>query len=168
MQNPFVGKILDNVRAVPDNLELVDSPDTSTNVQDGKWKVKKHPRSGSIITDARLRIKLTTPGSEAILNDVYALGDCGVIEGTHYPATAQVAAQKAKWLSKHFNRGDIDTKQFTYKDLGTMAYIGDWNALFQGGKGGRLQGFLAWVMWRGAYVTMTLSWRNKILVPVYW
>jgi NADH dehydrogenase FAD-containing subunit len=29
-------------------------------------------------------------------------------------------------------------------------------------------GKMAWLLWRSAYFTMTLSWRNKILVPVYW
>lgn len=28
--------------------------------------------------------------------------------------------------------------------------------------------FAAWVMWRSYYVTQTLGWRNKLLVPMYW
>jgi NADH dehydrogenase FAD-containing subunit len=179
MQNPFVAHALSNVRAAPSNLILdshSSSPSTPT-----QWKVQKHAKSGSIITDDRLRVKLIPQDSQdssspdasssitAIHPDVFALGDCGIIESTTYPATAQVASQKADWLAKRLNANALETGSgFTYKDLGTLAYIGNWDALFQGGKGGRLQGYLAWIIWRGAYITKTVSWRNKILVPVYW
>jgi NADH dehydrogenase FAD-containing subunit len=177
MQNPFVAHALDNVRSAPSNLILGSSSTSPTQL----WKVQKDARSGSIITDDRLRVKLvpqdssSSPSSDtasppitAIHPDVFALGDCGIIESTTYPATAQVASQKADWLAKRLNQGDIESSSFTYKDLGTLAYIGNWDALFQGGKGGRLQGYLAWIIWRGAYVTKTVSWRNKLLVPIYW
>ncbi|OAL45042.1 FAD/NAD(P)-binding domain-containing protein [Pyrenochaeta sp. DS3sAY3a] len=175
MQNPFVAQALDHVREAPDSLKLLDSPSKAIISNDTKWKVKKDPRSGSIITDDRLRVKLVPSSSseankdlEAMHPDVFALGDCGIIEGTAYPATAQVASQKALWLAKRLNKSDIDKAGFKFKDLGTLAYIGNWNALFQGGKGGRMQGYLAWIIWRGAYLTRTVSWRNKLLVPVYW
>ncbi|KAF2028773.1 nucleotide-binding domain-containing protein [Setomelanomma holmii] len=180
MQNPFVFQALDHVREAPSNLALPSTSSSSQNHQPTQWKVKKDAKSGSIITDDRLRIKLvpqddaassdTSNHTEnaAIHPDVFALGDCGMIEGTTYPATAQVASQKADWLVKRLNKGDFDKAGFTYKNLGTLAYIGNWNALFQGGSGGRLQGYLAWIIWRGAYLTRTVSWRNKILVPVYW
>lgn len=177
MQNPFVAQSLDDVRQAPDNLQLLDSNQALQHLKGVKWKVKKHPRSGSIITDTRLRVKLEpstttagpqSTGPEAVNPDVFALGDCGVIQDTSYPATAQVASQKALWLTKRLNKGDVDKTAFTYRNLGTLAYIGNWDALFQGGGGGRLQGYLAWIIWRGAYLTKTVSWRNKILVPVYW
>ncbi|KAF1848303.1 FAD/NAD(P)-binding domain-containing protein [Cucurbitaria berberidis CBS 394.84] len=186
MQNPFVAQALDHVREAPDSLQLLpqsSSPSSSNNSttlsKDIQWKVKRDAKSGSIITDDRLRVKLipsTTSDSasidsdlEAMHPDVFALGDCGIIQGTSYPATAQVASQKALWLAKRLNKTDIDKKPgFTFKDLGTLAYIGNWNALFQGGKGGSMQGYLAWIIWRGAYLTRTVSWRNKILVPIYW
>jgi NADH dehydrogenase FAD-containing subunit len=170
MQNPFVAHALSNVRSAPSNL-ILNSPTPSAPTQ---WKVQKDAKSGSIITDAALRIKLVPQDSKdadnvtAIHPDVFALGDCGIIQSTTYPATAQVASQKAAWLAKHLNANTISSSTFTYKDLGTLAYIGNWDALFQGGKGGRLQGYLAWIIWRGAYITKTVSWRNKILVPVYW
>jgi NADH dehydrogenase len=51
-----------------------------------------------------------------------------------------------------------------------MAYIGDWKAIMQsGGNGGKeIKGWLAWVTWRAAYLNMSVSWRNKCLIPVYW
>jgi hypothetical protein len=177
MQNPFVDQALSSVREAPSNLELLNSSPKSIVPEKVEWIVKKDPKSGSIITDDRLRIKLVPsdtlgqkPSTEAIHPDVFALGDCGIIESTSYPATAQVASQKAFWLAKHLNEGSPSTQHFTYRDLGTLAYIGNWNALFQGGGkwGGRLQGYVAWIIWRGAYITRTVSWRNKVLVPVYW
>lgn len=26
---------------------------------------------------------------------------------------------------------------------------------------------MAWVLWRGAYLTKSMSWKNKMLIPVY-
>ena len=193
MQNPFVDHALSSVREAPTDLYLpssssTSSPQSTTPGKEVKWIVKKDSKSGSIITDDHLRVKLipSTPGSteegaqevaqEATHPSVFALGDCGIIESTTYPATAQVASQKAFWLAKRLNDGSLSappspsSKGFTYRDLGTLAYIGNWNALFQGGGkwGGRLQGYVAWIIWRGAYLTRTVSWRNKVLVPVYW
>lgn len=127
-------------------------------------KVKRAPKSGGILTDDRLQAKRE---DESIVKDVFALGDCAILEGTSYPATAQVASQKATWLAKRFNRGDLGKSGFTYKDLGVMAYLGNWNAILQS-QGGDISGRIAWFIWRGAYLTKSVSWRNKILIPVYW
>lgn len=75
-----------------------------------------------MVTDDFLRVQLEAadPHQErpkAILRDVYALGDCAVIDGTSYPATAQVAAQKATWLAKKLNKGDINTRGFSFVSL---------------------------------------------------
>lgn len=48
-----------------------------------------------------------------------------------------------------------------------MAYLGNWNAILQS-QGGDISGRLAWFIWRGAYLTKSVSWRNKILIPIYW
>lgn len=127
-------------------------------------KVKKDNRSGGIVTNARLQVQ---DPNGAVVPNVYALGDCAVLEGSSYPATAQVASQKAGWLSKRLNKGDIEAKGFTYKDLGVMAYVGNWNAILQS-QGGDISGRLAWFIWRGAYLAKSVSWRNRVLIPVYW
>jgi NADH dehydrogenase len=101
------------------------------------------------------------------MENVHALGDCAVLEGTAYPATAQVANQKAGWLAKRLNKGDLDSQGFTYKNLGVMAYVGNWNAIMQT-DGGDVSGRVAWFIWRGAYLAKSVSWRNRILIPVYW
>ncbi len=127
-------------------------------------KVKRHEKSGGIMTNGRLQAQNPAGG---VVPDVFALGDCAVLEGTSYPATAQVASQKAGWLAKRFNKGDLEQKHFTYRDLGVMAYIGNWNAILQS-QGGDISGRVAWFIWRGAYLAKSVSWRNRILIPVYW
>ena len=128
-------------------------------------KVKRDPKSHGILTNARLQAK---DPQDQVIPDVYALGDCAILEGSSYPATAQVASQKAGWLAKRLNRGDLErTAGFTYKDMGVMAYIGNWNAIMQS-QGGDMSGRVAWLIWRGAYLAKSVSWRNRILIPIYW
>jgi hypothetical protein len=79
MQNPFVAHALDNVREAPTDLIYA-----SAQAVPKKWKLKKDPKSGSLITDDRLRVKMVpqegSSNEEAIHPDVFALGDCGLIE----------------------------------------------------------------------------------------
>lgn len=173
MQNPFVAKALGSVYELPSSFKRLEAGEGKGNPDNLLWKIKKDQKTGSVITDSRLRVKLVGEKDgdqkpEAILKDVFALGDCAIVEGTSYPATAQVASQKAYWLSKRLNKGDIEKAGFTWKNMGVMAYIGNWKALFQGGEGGNISGRLAWLIWRGAYLTKSVSWRNKILIPTYW
>ncbi|KAF2650944.1 nucleotide-binding domain-containing protein [Lophiostoma macrostomum CBS 122681] len=173
MQNPFVAQAMGDVPELPDSdLKSLEIDQGSRSYP---WSIKKDAKTGSVITDDRLRVKVVPKGDqehpEAVLDDVYALGDCAIIEGTAYPATAQVASQKADWIGKRLNKNDLDKAAFSYKNLGVMAYIGNWNGVFQGGdKGplGNISGRAAWVIWRGAYLTKSVSLRNKILIPTYW
>ncbi|KAF2197065.1 external NADH-ubiquinone oxidoreductase 2 mitochondrial precursor [Delitschia confertaspora ATCC 74209] len=172
MQNPFVRQSLNKVEGLNETC-AVPLTGASEQLESSAWSVKKHPKTGSIITDDCLRVKLETEGDgkdnpEAFLKDVFALGDCGMIEGTAYPATAQVANQKADWLVKRLNKGDFDKSGFQFQNMGVLAYLGDWNALFQGNKGTNISGRVAWLIWRSAYLTKSISLRNKLLVPVYW
>ena len=173
MMNPFVENALGRVQPLPNReVQLQGKEDGRTS--NDAWLVKKHPKTGAVVTNGQLRVILEPQGqgegggSRAILEDVYALGDCGSIENTTYPATAQVANQKAVWLAKRLNRGDIEGQSFTWKNMGVMAYIGNWRAVMQTGGGGNISGRAAWLIWRGAYLTKAVSWRNKVLIPVYW
>ena len=174
MNNPFVAKALRQVSELPkDSIKLLESGSGNEASKPVQWEILKNARTGSVLTDDRLRVRLEAEGeagnkSQAILKEVYALGDCAILEGTNYPATAQVASQKAVWLAKRLNKGDIEKAGFTYKNLGVMAYIGNWNAVVQGGSGGNISGRAAWILWRGAYLTKSVSIRNKILIPIYW
>ncbi|KAK5000944.1 hypothetical protein LTR66_000290 [Elasticomyces elasticus] len=171
MTNPFVEKALGGTIAHSQSGILFGA-ETDTQTAE-EWHVKRDPKSGAIITDDRLRIRLApadddnSKDGKAALENVFALGDCAVMENSMYPATAQVASQKATWLAKRLNKGDLDTNGFSYRDLGVMAYVGNWNAIMQSG-GGNISGRVAWLVWRGAYLAKSVSWRNRILIPIYW
>ncbi|KAJ7177882.1 NDE1, mitochondrial external NADH dehydrogenase [Mycena filopes] len=113
---------------------------------------KKDQKTNSVLTNEHLNL---THADGTVNPDVWGIGDCAQVEGAILPATAQVANQKAQYL-------------------GSLAYIGDWKAIYDnsGGKDDKIiskeSGRVAWLLWRSAYFTMTLSWRNKILVPMYW
>ncbi|KAG7095627.1 hypothetical protein E1B28_006351 [Marasmius oreades] len=134
--------------------------------------LKKTPRSVS--TNEYLNV-IKDDGSPD--PDVWAIGDAASIEGDPMPATAQVANQKAAYLVKKLNKVVRDkeyTQPFKFNNRGSLAYIGNWKAVYDRSavdKDGPLSketGRTAWLIWRSAYFTMTLSARNKILVPFYW
>jgi NADH dehydrogenase FAD-containing subunit len=166
--NPFVSESLGRTdfKLPPSNVRTAKNTDALDH-----WTVKKDSKTGAIITNERLQIILEASngakGNTATLKEVYALGDCGSIQGTGFPATAQVAAQKAEWLGKHLNKGDADKSLFQWNNMGIMAYIGNSKAVLQG-KGANVSGRLAWMVWRGAYLTKTVSFRNKLLIPMFW
>ncbi|KAJ7789915.1 NDE1, mitochondrial external NADH dehydrogenase [Mycena olivaceomarginata] len=134
---------------------------------------KKDAKTKSVLTDEHLNL-IKTDGT--VHPDVWGIGDCAQIEDAILPATAQVANQKAQYLVKKLNKLAQDKhfpKPFKFENQGSLAYIGDWKAIYDNsGKEDKIiskeSGRVAWLLWRSAYFTMTLSWRNKILVPMYW
>ncbi|CAE7195719.1 unnamed protein product [Rhizoctonia solani] len=153
---------------------LVWATGLATNPFVAKMKgIEKEPgHQARILTDAKLRVLKEGGG---IVNDVYALGkfhcysDCAIVkDGPILPTTAQVASQKAKYLVKHLNQKDPSTTpDFSFKNFGALAYVGGWRAIMQG-ESQNVKGWAAWVIWRGAYLTKSVSWRNKILIPTLW
>ena len=69
-------------------------------------------------------------------------------------------------------RGRAHTEPFVFHNMGSLAYLGDWQAVYDRTQAETVKtkeaGRLAWLLWRSAYFTRTLSIRNKILVPMYW
>lgn len=190
MNNPFVKKALSNVTKFPkESAKMLEEGDTTSK----QWQIKRSPKTGGMIVDNHFRVQLETEGGEgpkgrAVMQDVLALGDCTMLDNVNppLPATAQVANQEAlfvaKQLNKHFDRSSSrfnadsfdQDKGFDFHNRGVMTFLGGSKAILQGpeterkGAGQKLKGFLAYLIWRGAYLTMTLSWRNKILIPVQW
>ncbi|KAF9317357.1 hypothetical protein BG003_000878 [Podila horticola] len=131
-------------------------------------------RSKRIMTDPYLRV-LDTEGN--IIPNVYALGDCATIKDHELPQTAQVANQQAIYLRKALNKlakypersfTDV-TAPFSFKNLGSMAYIGNWEAVVDmTNENAKESGKLAWIFWRSSYLTMSVSIRNKMIIPMYW
>lgn len=124
------------------------------------------------------------------VQDVFAIGDCsGFLESTGktvLPALAQVAERQGKYLSILLNRigkaggGHADSAKdielgdpFVYKHLGSMATLGSYKALVdlrqsKEAKGIALGGFISWFVWRSAYLTRVVSWRNRFYVAINW
>ena len=148
MMNPFVKKALSHPWSLsPDTVEGPFGNPFAASVRDRPWTVKTHHRNGAIMTDNTFRVKLMRPrtdgrdgNEEAIVKDVFAIGDVAAIEGVPLPATAQVANQKAAWLAKHLNKGDLQAEAFTYKNMGIMAYLGNFKAILQGDKNVKIKG----------------------------
>ncbi|KAJ6634797.1 putative NADH dehydrogenase [Pseudolycoriella hygida] len=129
-----------------------------------------------ILTDKYLRV-LTPEGTP--MPNVYALGDCATIKDHQLPQTAQVANQQAIYLRKALNklakRPELNftdvTEPFVFKNFGAMAYIGNWEAVVDMtniNEKAKKSGTFAWIFWRSSYLTMSVSIRNKMLIPMYW
>lgn len=101
--------------------------------------------------------------------NVYAVGDCGVIEDGELPATSQVAQQEGRYLAKALTRRARNryVEAFTYRHLGMLAYVGGNKALadLRNFKG---RGWATWLFWRSTYLTKIVSVKNKVLVLFDW
>jgi NADH dehydrogenase len=181
MMNPFVQKALSSVHSYPSSA----SPSCPVlNPGSLDWELSRDIKTGGLVVDERFRVKLvSSPNNaqefsstgakhikkiDATIDDVFAIGDVSVFSPGRLPATAQVANQQAKWLAKRLNAGDLEVQAFTFRNLGIMTYIGNMNAIMQTGSDRELKGRTAWLLWRGVYMTQAISWRNKIMIPIYW
>ncbi|XP_051143599.1 internal alternative NAD(P)H-ubiquinone oxidoreductase A1, mitochondrial-like [Andrographis paniculata] len=124
------------------------------------------------------------------VQDVFAIGDCsGFLESTGrpvLPALAQVAERQGKYLAQLLNHvgkaggghanaaKDADFgNPFVYRHLGSMATLGRYKALVdlrqsKEAKGLSMAGFVSWFIWRSAYLTRVISWRNRFYVAINW
>ncbi|MEW6510450.1 MAG: FAD-dependent oxidoreductase [Bacteroidota bacterium] len=113
------------------------------------------------VTDSYFRVK----GFE----NIYALGDCSIVERMTLPATSQVAQQQGKYLARALTQR-IRAKTvtpFRYRHLGMLAYIGSDRALadLERIKG---RGWATWLFWRSAYLSRIVSLKNKTMVVFDW
>ena len=144
---------------------------------------------GRLVVDPWLRVK----GS----NNIWALGDCSVVDGSPFPATAQVASQQGSFLGRIFSRNyDLSSevpkvvgpktglaqtlasghqaefaKAFQFLNLGILAYLGDSKALAQIGADKNVikgTGAAGFALWRSVYLSKQVSWRNRVLVALDW
>lgn len=194
--NPFVLKQLGKTFHFPKSSAEITKHSSSPHRDGGpqnEWIIEKNPKTGTIVVDNHLRVQIHStkpsldhsnnktdngnssstadPLSYAIMRDVFAIGDAASLASTTLPVTAQTANQQAIYLGKQLNSGTITdtTEPFSFKNMGIMAYIGRQRGLLQTGNDrGNIKGTAAWVIWRGAYMTMSVSWRNRVLIPTIW
>ncbi|KAK4123814.1 FAD/NAD(P)-binding domain-containing protein [Parathielavia appendiculata] len=171
MANPLIAELAAKQLASP-------GPNPPSNASSTTRHLLRDSRTGGIMTDPHLRALTSTAPTEAssepkrsILEDVYVIGDCAVMENEpSLPKTAQVASQQATHLARRLNAGGAEavaSRAFRFRNWGTLTYLGNWKAIHQS-EVDALRGWVAWVVWRGAYLTKSMSVRNKILVPIYW
>ncbi|KAI0476980.1 FAD/NAD(P)-binding domain-containing protein [Xylaria cf. heliscus] len=190
MQNPLIQKLGSKVEEEEEQQQQQQqrlAADGESSISGGQQPVQLNmdAKTGGIVTDAYLRVTTVAPGKPgeqqqqqqqqgqqgvSVLPDVYCIGDCAVVDGERYPATAQVASQQATYLAKRLNKGDDPipgTRPFRFRNWGVMTYLGRWRAIHQS-SADELTGRAAWFLWRTAYLTKSMTVRNKIMVPVYW
>lgn len=177
----FITQSLGTVDFPTDSIHSIEGSEAvPANAERESWQFKKAPRKGPLLVDGHLRVQLQNEaGQTAVLRDVFALGDNAMPETGAPPATAQAAFQEAKWLAAHLNKNDLDqTPSFSFRNMGTMAYIGNERALMQiphedAGHTRKylpdgIKGRTASLVWKAAYITMSISWRNKFRVAFRW
>jgi NADH:ubiquinone reductase (non-electrogenic) len=125
-------------------------------------------KRGKLPVDNYFRVgKRGITGTDEYYDNIFALGDCSHFVSGELPVTAQVAQKEGLFLAICFNKKFKNTKPFTFKNLGMLAYIGSHKALadlpqYKG------TGFTTFVFWRSAYLTKLVSLKNKILVLFDW
>lgn len=122
----------------------------------------KPGRGGRFTTDEYCRVEG--------LEDIFAIGDIGLMTTEKYPRglpqLAQVAIQQGKYLAKCLDKDSWD-KPFSYIDKGSMATIGR-NRAAADIHGIHLSGFAAWLAWMFIHLISLLGMRNRISVLVSW
>lgn len=119
--------------------------------------------------------RLITNGINAVkgLDEVYAIGDLAYMETKDFerghPQVAQVAIQQADRLAQNLlaRSKNKPTKDFEYKDYGSMATIGRSKAVvdlpFY-----HFKGFFAWLFWLFVHLMNILGVKNKFFIFVDW
>jgi NADH dehydrogenase len=104
---------------------------------------------------------------------IFALGDIAYMVTPKYlrahPQLANVAINQAKLLAKNLKNIELGkpTKEFEYKDLGSMATVGTNKALVDF-PGLHFRGYVAWLIWMFLHLMLILSVRNKLIIFINW
>jgi len=107
-------------------------------------------------------------------NEIYALGDCAIMEYsdneiTGHPQVAQPAIQQGSLLAKNLKKMQTgkELKPFRYIDKGSLATIGR-NRAVADLNIGSFSGFFAWVLWLFVHLMSLVGKKNKLFVFQNW
>ena len=128
-------------------------------------------RRGAVIVDSHLAV----PGHPS----VWALGDCANITdatGRPCPPTAQFALREARQAAYNIHASVIGrpAKPFRFRSLGSLCVVGHQTACaelkvpFRRKTTVRFSGLIAWLMWRGVYLSKLPGVERKVRVLVDW
>ena len=93
------------------------------------------------------------------------------------PPLAQVAQQQGKYVAGVINSGSRDCGSFSFFNVGSLASLGNFDAVLDASKIGdpedesnlgTLSGVIAFLVWRFAYFGKQVSYVNKLLIPMHW
>lgn len=124
-----------------------------------------HDKRGAVVVDSTLAV----PGQSGL----WAIGDCAAITdaktGQPCPPTAQFALREAYTLAHNIYAGvrGRALKAFHFNAIGVLCVVGHHTACAEI-KGIRFSGLLAWLMWRGIYLSKLPSLERKVRVVVDW
>lgn len=129
-------------------------------------------RRGAVVTDGHLAVNGVP--------NLWAVGDCASIPnaetGQSSPPTAQFALREAYTLAHNIRaavRGET-MKTFRFSPLGVLAVVGHHTACAElavpgmKGKFLRFSGLLAWLMWRGIYLSKLPGLERQVRVLSDW
>ena len=106
-------------------------------------------------------------------DNIYAIGDIAYMETPRYPnghpQVANVAINQGKNLAKNLVSmlSNKPTKEYEYKDLGSMATIGR-NMAVVDLPFISFKGYFAWYVWMFLHLMLILSVRNKLIIFINW
>jgi NADH dehydrogenase len=119
------------------------------------------------------RIVVGSDLSVAERSGLWALGDCAAVpnalDGELSPPTAQFAVRQARHLADNLlaSLAGQQTRAFSYRCRGMMASIGHLKGVAVVG-GVPLTGWLAWLVWRGYYLSQMPSFGRKLRIFWEW
>ncbi len=122
-------------------------------------------KRGAVVVESTLAV----PGHPGL----WAVGDCAAITngktGQPCPPTAQFALREAYTLARniHASLHGRPLKPFHFNAIGVLCVVGHHTACAEI-KGFRFSGLLAWLMWRGIYLSKLPSVERKVRVLVDW
>ena len=109
---------------------------------------------------------------------IYALGDtalCRDAAGEPLPGLAQVAQQQGTHLGRALRAaltgpaaGTSPLPPFVFRNRGNAAIVGRHAAIFDFGRGRRLRGFPAWLLWAAVHVVLLVDFAQRARVCLQW
>ena len=137
-------------------------------------------KSIGLDTDKRGAVVVDNTMAVTGRDGIWALGDCAALKdgrnGEPCPPTAQFALREGRTLALNIRRslrGEAP-EPFHFDSLGALCVVGYQTACaeltipFTRGRQVRFSGLLAWMMWRGIYVSKLPGLERKIRVLVNW
>ena len=162
--------------ATADSVMLKDSPSISTRTL--VWTAGNQPHSllgtlpcehnqyGAVVAEPTMQVKG--------LENVWAIGDCAQIpdafhQGQYYPPTAQHAIREGKVVAENIVallQGRFP-QPFRFKTIGLLVALGHRTGVAEIG-GRQFSGLLAWLLWRGVYLSKLPGLEKKVRVLLDW